>query len=150
MKDDALGQIETQHLIAFSGDQPKVAGRIEIEGPRTIERRSHHRGTLGSRTCSTRAGKRVDGSSFTVNPADHVIANVGNKEITGRTELKADGELKGGHSGGTLVARVTGLSRSSDGRQHASSEIQSADRVVAGIGQVEISIGTEPNLMGVI
>ena len=141
--------IQSQHLISLARDQPQIARRIEIQRTRSIQRRSGQRGVRRRRSRLARSGIGRDDAGA-IDPANHMIADVHDVQIAARTKLNADRLTEGRRRRRSTIAAVSLLPRPSDRGDHPRPDIQFAHGVIAGVGNVQLTIRTKPDFVRLI
>lgn len=137
---DLVGfEVELEDLIAFAGADPEVAGGVEVDGARALERRALNRGAVGGFAGLARACDGRDHLRLHIDLADDVVADVADKEVAVRVELDAVRLLQLGLFGGATVAGVTWLARADDRRDDAGLGVNLADGVVLHVHDEEIT-----------
>ena len=94
------------------------------------------------------AGDGGDDAGGGVDLADAVVAGVGEVEVAGGVEGEGGGEIELGGGGEGVVAGEAGDAGAGDGGDDAGGEVEFADAVVVGVGDVEIVRGVEGQALG--
>ena len=139
VRDLVVLEVELEDLVAFAGADPEVAGGVEVDRARALERRALDRGAVGGDARLARAGDGTDALGLHVDLADDVIADVADEEVALGVELDAVRLAQLGLVGGAAVARVAGFARPDDRRDDPGLHVDLADGVVLHVDDEEVA-----------
>ena len=144
---DPGAEIEPQQLMPFAANEEQIARGIKIERTRSVQGSSTNGRTVRSGARLAGSSKGGDDSRLRINPAQDVIANIGNVEVARWTKLYADGLVQPGLIGRSIIARVPLLTVAGERREQAALGIITTNHVIAGVANEEVASGIKAQFM---